>query len=237
VSAGPPGEPDHPPAPEAIPQPVPSAGESLAGWCAPEVRAEFPELRLLSVQASVDTGRSLTGASPPPIHARLRALSDRWKGAHAIAVRQRPIPAAYRVFYCQIGLDPEVRRTPLERAVLERMVRGGFLSDGLLADILTIALVDTGVPVWALDTATLDGPLGVRASQAGEAVPAGRLVVADAARALAQLFDEPAPPYAAHADTSALTLYAIQVAGVPLLHVEEALWSCLSTLEWVEREL
>jgi hypothetical protein len=227
------------------------------------VRAEFPELRLVSVQASVDSRRSLTGTSPPPIHERLRALSDRWKGAQAIAVRQRAIPAAYRAFYRQIGLDPDVRRTPLERAVLERMVRGGFLSDGLLADILTIALVDTGVPVWALDAARLDGPLGVRTSGAGERLgvspadalpappaddraivrnaatplPAGRLVVADAARALAQLFDEPVPAHAPRAGTSALTLFAIQVAGVPLLHIEEALWICSSTLEWVEREL
>ncbi len=73
------------------------------------------------------------------------------KGARAVGVRREPVPSAYRVFYRQIGLDPEVARTPIEEAVLERMLRGGFLSEGLLQDVLLIALVDTGVPVWALD--------------------------------------------------------------------------------------
>ena len=41
--------------------------------------------------------------------------------------------------------------------MLERMIRGGFPSGGLLADVLLIALLDTGVPVWALDTADARG--------------------------------------------------------------------------------
>ena len=77
-------------------------------------------------------------------------------------VRQEPIPAAYRVFFRHIGLDPDVTRTPIEAAVLERMLEGGFLSEGLLADILTIGLIDTAVPVWALDADTVNGPLGIR---------------------------------------------------------------------------
>ena len=52
--------------------------------------------------------------------------------------------------------------------MLERMLKGGFLSGGLLEDVLLIALVDTGVPVWALDAERVDGPLGIRASLEGE---------------------------------------------------------------------
>ena len=112
-----------------------------------------------------------------------------------MTVRREPVPAAYRVFFRHIGLDPDVVRTPIEAAALERMLRGGFLSGGLLEDILLIALVDTGVPVWALDAEAVDGPLGIRSSSEGEplgrglpalrCLPAGRLVVADASAALA----------------------------------------------------
>ena len=77
---------------------------------------------------------------------------------------------------------------PLEAAVLERLLRGGFKSRNLLDDALTIALVETGVPFWALDSDAVEGELGVRVAGADETlgrgpqalpVPAGRLVVAD----------------------------------------------------------
>jgi DNA/RNA-binding domain of Phe-tRNA-synthetase-like protein len=150
------------------------------------------------------------------------------------------VPAAYRVFFRHIGLDPDVVRTPIEEAALERMLHGGFLSGGLLEDVLLIALVDTGVPVWALDSEAVDGPLGIRSSNEGEPLgrssgapplPAGRLVVADASTALAVLFGELAPGHEVSAGTSGLTLFAIQVSGVPSLYVEEALWTCCAALE------
>jgi hypothetical protein len=133
-----------------------------------------------------------------------------------------------------------VRRTPIEAAVLERMLRGGFLSRGLLADLLLISLVDTGVPVWALDADAVDGPLGIRASAEGErlgraasapALPAGRLVIADSSSPLAVLFGELAPGHEPVARTRRLALFAVQVAGVPALYAEEALWSCRQALE------
>jgi DNA/RNA-binding domain of Phe-tRNA-synthetase-like protein len=157
-----------------------------------------------------------------------------------VGVRREPVPAAYRVFFRQIGLDPDVVHTPIEAAALERMLRGGFLSGGLLEDVLLIALVDTGVPVWALDSDTVEGPLGIRPSSEGEplgrspaapSLPAGRLVVADTSAALAVLFGEPAPGHEAGAGTRRLTLFAIQVAGVPALYVEEALSICHAALE------
>ena len=55
---------------------------------------------------------------------------------------------------------------------VERMVRGGFLTGGMLDDILMLALLDTGVPVWALDATRIEGPLGIRPSREGE--PLGR---------------------------------------------------------------
>jgi DNA/RNA-binding domain of Phe-tRNA-synthetase-like protein len=187
----------------------------------------------------VTLGSSLTGHSTPEVLARLRDLSNRWRGARAVNVRQEAIPAAYRVFFRHIGLDPDVTRTPIEAAVLERMLEGGFLSEGLLADILTIALIDTAVPVWALDADTVNGPLGIRLTRPEEclgrgpqapSVGGGRLVVADADSALAMLFGEPAEGHKPAAATRRLALFAVQVAGVPALHLEETLWTCRSAL-------
>jgi DNA/RNA-binding domain of Phe-tRNA-synthetase-like protein len=217
----------------------------MTGWCALEVREAFPDLNLVLAETHVEHAGVLTGGSPSGIKERLGALSDRWSGAQAVMVRRQAVPAAYRVFFRHIGLDPDVQRTPLEGAVLERLFDGGFLSRGLLADVLLLALVDTGVPVWALDADTLDGPLGVRLSLPGERLgrsaqarelQAGQLVVADASAALGLLFGELAVDVGVHQRTRRLALFALQVPGVPALHVEESLWSCTSTVEWAAQE-
>lgn len=217
-----------------------SAAAPSIGWRAPEVVQELPSLRLLLSEVQVGRAGSLTGTSPPDIQQRLRERSSRFRGARAVSIRLEPVPAAYRVFFRHIGLDPDVVRTPIETAVLDRMIRGGFPTGGLLADVLLIALTDTGVPVWALASETLQGPAGIRESVEGEPLgagsggrllPGGRLVVADSRHALAVLFEEPAPANAPRADTRAVTLFAVQVAGVPTLFAEEALWSAASALE------
>ncbi len=78
-------------------------------------------------------------------------------------MRTRPIPRAYRVFYRQIGLDPDVERVPAERAAVQRLLDGGFRSVGLVADACLIALLETAVPVWALDADAVAAPgLGIR---------------------------------------------------------------------------
>lgn len=220
--------------------PALGARESLPGWCAREVEEELPGLRLLVGEASHTRAQALTGDSPADVRGRLRELSNRFRGARAVGVRREPVPGAYRVFYRQIGLDPDAVRTPIEAAVMERMLRGGFLTGGLLEDVLTIALLDTGVPVWALDAESVDGQLGIRASDEGEPLgrsaqapplPGGRLVVADASAALAILFGELAPGHEPRARTLRVTLFAVQVAGVPTLYAEESLWKCRAVLE------
>lgn len=213
--------------------------ELRRGWCEREVQQELPELSLVCMNANSRLP-SLTGASPQPLRLRLRELSNRWRGARAVGVRQEPVPAAYRVLFRQIGLDPDVVKTPVEAAVLERMLDGGFLSRDTISDVLTIATMDTGVPVWALAAEKLGGQLGVRLSREGEHLGGhadgwqlgeGRLVVADAECAVALLFGDLSPRHVPRASTTAVTLFAIQVAGVPELHVEEALWSARQLLE------
>jgi DNA/RNA-binding domain of Phe-tRNA-synthetase-like protein len=218
----------------------PGASQPTLGWCDREVEQELPELRLLSCEVQVGRAEALTAGSPRDIRARLRELSNGFRGARAVAVRREPVPAAYRVFFRQIGLDPDVVRTPIEGAVLQRMLHGGFLPGALLEDVLLIALLDTGIPVWALDAGTLEGPLGIRPSREGErlgrsleapALVTGRLVVADASSPLAILFGELAGEHLPVAATRALTLFAVAVAGVPGLYAEEALWMCAAALE------
>jgi hypothetical protein len=213
---------------------------SVLGWRAREVEEELPGLRLLIGEALHTRRQRLTGDSPPDVRERLRELSNRFRGARAVGIRREPVPAAYRVFFRQIGLDPDVVRTPIEAAVMERMLRGGFPTDGLLADVLLIALVDTGVPVWALDADSIDGQLGIRASGEGEPLgrskdapllAAGRLVVADASAALAILFGALAPGHEPRSRTRRLRLFSVQVAGVPTLYAEESLWACRTALE------
>jgi hypothetical protein len=210
------------------------------GWRAREIEEELPGLGILVTEAELAGRQSLTGDSPREIQDRLRELSNRFRGAQAVAMRREPVPAAYRIFFRHIGLDPDVVRTPIEAAVLERMVHGGFRTGGLLEDVLRIALLDTGVPVWAFDASTVDGPLGIRPSDEGEPLgrgpdapllPASRLVVADASAALAVLFGELAPGHEPAAGTRRLELFAVRVAGVPSLYAEEALWSCRAAFE------
>jgi DNA/RNA-binding domain of Phe-tRNA-synthetase-like protein len=207
---------------------------SEEGWVDFDVAEEFPGLRLHTVQ--VDGG---TGRSPRALKARLRMLSDRFHGAQAITMRNAPVPHAYRVFFRGIGLDPDSTRTPIEAAALERLRRGGFQARNLIADALLIALVETGVPVWAVDAARLDGPLGLRTARIAERLgegdlapdlPEGRLVVADATRPVAELFGDIAPSHEPSSDTTRLRLFAIQVSGVPAIHVEEALWLAVTAL-------
>jgi DNA/RNA-binding domain of Phe-tRNA-synthetase-like protein len=210
------------------------------GWRASEVQEELPALRLLLSDVQVARKGSLTGGSPPDVEGRLREMSNRFRGARGVSIRREPVPAAYRVFFRHIGLDPDIERTPIEAAVLERMLRGGFLSGGLLEDVLLIALLDTGVPVWALDADSVHGQLGIRPSNEGEplgrspgslALPAARLVVADESAALAILFGETGSPHRPKASSRRLTLFCVQVAGVPTLYAEEALWGCRAALE------
>jgi DNA/RNA-binding domain of Phe-tRNA-synthetase-like protein len=208
--------------------------EPEEGWIDHEVAAEFPGLQLHTVALDARPGRS-----PRALKAQLRMLSDRFHGAQAITMRNAPVPHAYRVFFRGVGMDPDATRTPIEAAALERLRHGGFQARNLVDDSLLIALVETGVPIWALDDAQLDGPLGIRLTRGterlgtGELAPDlldGRLVVADAARPVAELFGAVAPSHLPTSHTTRMRLFSLQVAGVPAIHVEEALWLCVSAL-------
>jgi DNA/RNA-binding domain of Phe-tRNA-synthetase-like protein len=204
------------------------------GWVDRELALEFPDLRLVSVVAPAPGRRT-----PSALRERLALLADRFHGARALTLRGEPVPHAFRVFFRHVGLDPDAQRTPVEAAALDRLVQGGFPSRGPLEDALLVAVVETGVPVWALDDARLDGPLGLRGAAPGERLgegeyaadlAPGRVVVADACAPVAVLFGDVAPSHRPARDSTRLRLFAVAVPGVPALHVEEALFGCVEAL-------
>ena len=190
-----------------------------------------PSSRSSASSSARSTARS--GPSPPGLRERLRVLSDRFRGAQAIELRRQPIPHAYRVFFRHIGLDPDEHRTPVEALALERLKSGGF----------ALAL---GARRRAHDRGDGDRRAGVgarrrpargraRAARRGRGerlgggeyahdLPAGRLVLADDAGPVGVLFGALAPGRGVGPRTTRITLLALQVAGVPDIHAEEALW-------------
>jgi len=194
------------------------------GWVQRELALELPGLALASA--------CVTPAAPARATAdgraqRLAVLADRLRGAQVVALRTRPVVAAQRSFFRQVGLDPDVQRTPIEEAALGRMLQGGFVSRTPLDDALLIALLETAVGVWALDDARVHGALGL--AMGGEGAGA-RLVVADATGPVAAAFGAVVVDRRAGPHTRRLRLFAIQVPGVPAIAVEEALWTCAQAL-------
>jgi DNA/RNA-binding domain of Phe-tRNA-synthetase-like protein len=189
--------------------------EVRRGIVADAVAAEHPGLWLAWTEVA-----AAPAPTPRELRDRLRRMADRMTGAEAIAMRQREVPHAHRVFFRQIGLDPDVVRTPVEALVLRRMSEGGLRAQGLIADALTVAVLETGVGVWAFD-----GLMGVpRIEETG-----GQLVLADENGRLALLFGEPERAVPGKA-TRRLALVAIAVPGIADLFVHEALWTAADIL-------
>lgn len=206
---------------------------SMPGWVAPHVAAEFPGLGISWVEVAGRPGRS-----PEPVDRRLREASDRFYGAHAIHMRERPIPWAYRVFFRQIGLDPDRTRTPVEQLALDRLQDGGFKTHGLPTDALTIATIETGIALRAFDAERLSGPLCIRDSAPGEslegrpgALSRGTLLIADERAPAGLLFGATGSGREVGRGTRRIAVAAIQVDGVPQIAVEEALWMVSTTLQ------
>jgi len=202
------------------------------GRVAPHVAAELPGLGIAWVEVDGRPRRS-----PEAVRRRLRDLSDRFYGSHAIHMRERTIPWAYRVFFRQIGLDPDSTRTPVEQLALDRLRDGAFLTRGLPDDAITVATAETGVALRAFDAGRLRGALCIRDSAPGESLPGrtgelahGTLTIADEEGPVELLFGGTEERRADRA-THRVAIVAVQVKGVAQASVEEALWIASSTIE------
>jgi len=201
------------------------------GWVEAELAGDFPELGLVHTPLEARPRKS-----PRDVKERLRKLADRYTGGKVIHMRQDAVPWAYRVFSRQVGIDPDHDRTPVEAVALRRLKQGGLQSENLVDDALTIAIAETGVPVFALDADRVAGELGLRLARAGERLEGVRplserqLVVADDTRPVALVLGEVAHDAGVTWDTQRMTLCALRVKGVPPIAVEEALWTAAETL-------
>jgi DNA/RNA-binding domain of Phe-tRNA-synthetase-like protein len=202
------------------------------GWVEPALREEF---RGLGVRYTVVAAR--TGRSPRPLKARLRHLSDRIHGQRVVNLRREPVASAYRVFFRQIGIDPDEHNPPGEAAMLERLRAGRFTSRNVIEDALTIAVVETGVAVRAFDADRLDGALGLRIARRGEHLagdrvdlPDGAIVVADERRPVGFVFGDTGTAAAVGPGTRRIALCVVRVPGIPEISVEEALWTAAGIL-------
>ena len=213
------------------------------GWAGtrPRSRAGWRPTSPPSSPASGSPGsRSTRGraSSPEPVRRRLRDLSDRFYGAQAIHLRERPIPWAYRVFFRQIGLDPDRTRTPVEQLALERLHDGAFKSDGLArrrADDRDRR--DRGRPARLRRRPARRRPLHPRlgagrvaAGPPGE-LAQGTLTIADEQRpGRACCSGATGEGYGVEPASRRLAIVAVQVKGVPQIAVDEALWMAAATL-------
>ena len=205
------------------------------GWVEPALRGGVPRAR----RSCSPRSRRSPGRSPRGLKERLRHLSDVTHGARALTQRREPIASAYRIFFRQIGIDPEEFRPPAEAAMLERLRAGRFRSRNTLDDALTVAVVETGVAVRAFDADRIQGELGLRhlaaarrsSAATGSSCRTGTIVIADERHAVAlDLRRHRAGARACRPTRARIALCAVQVAGVPDISVEEALWICSDIL-------
>ena len=196
-----------------------SDAEPRPGAVAATIAQELPGLTLWWLRmpgAPGPVGEALTR--------RLRVQSDRLRGADAVTLRSRPVVRSYRAFARQIGLDPDRDRVPAERAALVRLTHGGLQAPDRISAACLVAVVETGVGVWALDgDAVAPGGPELRDRD-------GALLVADPARVHAPLFGDPLPGSVPGARTRTVVLYAVGVPGVPEVHLHEALWQAEDAL-------
>ena len=209
------------------------------GWVEPALRAEFRGLGLRYTIVAARTGRS-----PRELKHRLRHLSDRVHGERVVNLRREPVASAYRVFFRQIGIDPDEHkppgrggdaRAPSRRAVREpRPPRGRAHGRA------------SSRPAWrcrAFDADRLDGALGLRIAQQGEHLagdrldlPEGAIVVADERRPVGLVFGDTGTAAVVARETRRIALCVVRVPGIPDISVEEALWTAAGILTSGQRQ-
>lgn len=203
------------------------------GWVEDELAEELPGLGLWCMRV-----RATSGRTPRSVRHRMGVMAGRITGGHVVHMRQDPVPWAYRVLWRKVGLDPDVDRPPAERIAVERLRAGTLVSQNLLDDALVIATLETGVPVMAFDSDLVGPELGLRTTARGEnlggsgrALSSRQIVVADREHVLATLDGDVAPERGVTPATTGMVLAALAAKGVPLIAVEEALWTVAETLQ------
>jgi len=207
-------------------------GAAERGWVDARLAKEHPGVELMWARVAARPGRT-----PRPIRDRMRELAGRITGAKVVHSRQDEVPWAYRVLWRRLGVDPDVDRTPVERLMFERLRSGGLRSHGMPADAVTVATLETGVPVCVFDADAIDGRLGLRPAEKGELLGddgpemrPGEVVYADERRPVARLTGEVAEACAPANGTTAMLVCVLAASSVSQLALEEALWTASELL-------
>lgn len=180
---------------------------------AEELREDFPRLKAWCMWQGVPSRKSTRQAKE-----RLAEMDDRVRGAPVGQFRTHAVAQAYRGFARQIGLDPDVDRSPLDQAIVQRLAAGRYATAGRVTDALRIAMLETGIPLWAIDGAHVHGWLRVRSDEQG------RLVLCDDLRELTMLMADPPEDLQPHKRTETVIVYALTVGQVAPAAAEEAFW-------------
>lgn len=204
-------------------------GEVVAGAVAPVLLDELGALELWTATATVGPGADEAGRE------RLGRLSGSFRAAERIRERAgRLVHPAYLAFERQVGLDPTVPSTALERDAREVVVTGALVPQHPCHDVRLAVLAEVGVPLGVLDGRRTRGPWSLRPAVAGERwaldgargqpLRAGALVVAGPEGPVAPVAGDPPPALAAGRRTREALLYAVTVPGVASWEVSEAVW-------------
>src|SRR5579875_1075276 len=158
------------------------------------------------------------GLVAPELAAELPGVSLWW-----VAAAARPGPVG-EALARRLRLLSDRLRVPAERAALARLMHGASTARDRTEAACLLAVLETGVGVWALDAAAV-APSGPQLRLCG-----GALVVADAARVHAPVLGDPLPGSAPGPRTRSVVLFALGVPGVPEVHLHEALWQAQGAL-------
>ena len=116
---------------------------------------EFPGIGLLTCTASA------ARSSSSGVVEELEALAQRMNCAKAVHIQAEPVAAAYRALRVGLGMEGDAGDSGLEGIVRRRLIEGGFRSGGQPADAITIATLETGVPIAQLAVDQDELTLGV----------------------------------------------------------------------------
>jgi len=189
--------------------------EILAGAVSPEVESEFPGIGVRF--CFVAGGPSKT---PAGLSQELDLAADRITGAQAVRVAAEPVAALYRALRAQLGMDPSVGEGTAEDVIRRRLLEGGFRPSGIPADAITLATLETGIPLWAFGVSkALSGPRISLWSDPSTGVVELR---SDDLR-MATLFGEPHPEFEVTRKSEQMCLVALVAPGVVPEIVELAL--------------
>lgn len=187
-----------------------------------DVALHYPHLHLYVVEVPNEPSTR----ARHDLKERLGRLAERIGGPQVLRQHEQEVPHAFRKLYLQMGLDPGVQPTPIDAVLQERIAYGMFRSMGLVDDALKVALLETGVPVWAADSAKLAGDLALQMPDVDPegGRPSAVPFIADGRGTIAPVGGAPKEPHAVGRKTKDLTLFALQCDGISTMHVQEALW-------------